>query len=226
VLVDAARLMPAPCSAAACRRHRFNSGPSASARARPRCTETGRRPPSPCAAGNMPEGASAADVEGWSTDQVLTFLDKLGQLRSLQPLHASTAEVGPGSARLGSARQRQRQRRPRLLLAAQGRCAPLATRRPQQRPHTRYCCYAATARPCPQPLAPPAAGAGAAVQPVRHPQRGDPLCLLQALHPRGGRQRAGAVRGPAEDAGARGARGRGRGEQAGQAARFRLARSS
>lgn len=34
-----------------------------------------------------PAGASPADIDGWSTVQLLAFLDKLAELRSLQPLH-------------------------------------------------------------------------------------------------------------------------------------------
>jgi len=35
-----------------------------------------------------PEGASPSDVAGWSSEQMVAFLDKLGQYRALQPLHA------------------------------------------------------------------------------------------------------------------------------------------
>lgn len=44
-------------------------------------------------AGNTPEGASASDVSGWSSDQLITFLEKLAELRALQPLHASTSQA-------------------------------------------------------------------------------------------------------------------------------------
>ncbi|KAI3426280.1 hypothetical protein D9Q98_008653 [Chlorella vulgaris] len=36
-----------------------------------------------------PSGASAADIEGWSSTQVVAFLDKLAELRAMQPLHPS-----------------------------------------------------------------------------------------------------------------------------------------
>lgn len=38
-----------------------------------------------------PEGVGPSDLEGWSSTQVVAFLEKLGELRSMQPLHASTA---------------------------------------------------------------------------------------------------------------------------------------
>ncbi|PSC70392.1 Leukotriene A-4 hydrolase isoform A [Micractinium conductrix] len=34
-----------------------------------------------------PAGASADDIKGWSSTQIVAFLDKLGELRSMQPLH-------------------------------------------------------------------------------------------------------------------------------------------
>jgi hypothetical protein len=32
-------------------------------------------------------------VAGWSCDQLITFLEKLGELRALTPLHASTSQA-------------------------------------------------------------------------------------------------------------------------------------
>jgi leukotriene-A4 hydrolase len=32
-------------------------------------------------------------VAGWSSDQLITFLEKLCELRALQPLHASTSQA-------------------------------------------------------------------------------------------------------------------------------------
>ncbi|KAL4448420.1 hypothetical protein ABPG75_005639 [Micractinium tetrahymenae] len=36
-----------------------------------------------------PQGASADDIKGWSSTQIVAFLDKLAELRALQPLHPS-----------------------------------------------------------------------------------------------------------------------------------------
>jgi len=41
--------------------------------------------------GSGPEGSSASDLSGWSSEQVVTFLDKLYEYRSLTPLHKNTA---------------------------------------------------------------------------------------------------------------------------------------
>lgn len=37
-----------------------------------------------------PEGTSADDLKGWSSPQIVAFLDKLGELRSMTPLHPTT----------------------------------------------------------------------------------------------------------------------------------------
>eukprot|EP00887_Chlorella_sp_A99_P007542 scaffold28.g7542.t1 len=39
--------------------------------------------------GSGPPGAGLADIEDWSSTQLVAFLDKLGELRSMQPLHPS-----------------------------------------------------------------------------------------------------------------------------------------
>jgi hypothetical protein len=44
------------------------------------------------AAGSV-EGASAADISGWSSDQVVSFLDKLLEYRSLTPAHKATTRA-------------------------------------------------------------------------------------------------------------------------------------
>jgi len=38
--------------------------------------------------GRAPDGVSKKDIEGWSSDQIVAFLEKLGQYRSAQPMHA------------------------------------------------------------------------------------------------------------------------------------------
>ncbi|KAG2494613.1 hypothetical protein HYH03_007378, partial [Edaphochlamys debaryana] len=40
-----------------------------------------------------PAGASAADVAGWSSDQLVAFLDKLGQYRAPQPMHKRVTQL-------------------------------------------------------------------------------------------------------------------------------------
>jgi len=37
--------------------------------------------------------ASEADIEGWSTDQIVAFLDRLSELRSMTPLHPTTTRA-------------------------------------------------------------------------------------------------------------------------------------
>ncbi|EFN56549.1 hypothetical protein CHLNCDRAFT_144199 [Chlorella variabilis] len=39
--------------------------------------------------GGGPTAASPADIEGWSSTQLIAFTDKLGELRAMQPLHPS-----------------------------------------------------------------------------------------------------------------------------------------
>lgn len=40
-----------------------------------------------------PEGASLSDISGWSSAQIVAFLTRLGQLRSLTPLHPTTTRA-------------------------------------------------------------------------------------------------------------------------------------
>lgn len=40
-----------------------------------------------------PEGASEADIKGWSSEQVVAFLDRLGELRSMTPLNPRTTRA-------------------------------------------------------------------------------------------------------------------------------------
>lgn len=52
------------------------------------------------AAPDRPEGAAAEDVKGWSSEQVVAFLDRLSELRSMTPLSVRMERFGEAAGRL------------------------------------------------------------------------------------------------------------------------------